>query len=93
MPKRTDKVEVIMPNGTTRMVSESLVEDITKHFGAVLASDKSFRNPPRELLTPPKKVIVPVLDEVLPQVEYPEPPTSTTIPDEEKVVVKRRKRK
>jgi len=91
MPKRTNRVEVIMPNGTTRMVSESLIQDITKHFGAVLASDKTFRNTPKELLSPPKKVIVPVLDEIRPKiepipekvpVEYPGDNVSSTAPIE-----------
>lgn len=101
MPKRTDKVEVILPNGSTRKISESLVEDMTKYFGAVPASDKSFRHPPKELLTALKKVVVPVLDTTEPEkveaakievpAEYPEPPVSTTEP--EKVIKKIRKRK
>jgi len=92
MPKRTDKVEVILPNGSTRKISESLVEDMVKYFGAVPASDKSFRHAPKELLTALKKVIVPVLDatENIPA-EYPEPPVSTTEP--EKVIKKTRNRK
>jgi len=62
MAKRTDKVEVIMPNGTVRFVPEHLLKLMTK-FGGVPASDKTFRQPPRELLTALKKVVVPVLDE------------------------------
>lgn len=104
MPKRTDKVEIILPNGTTRRVSESLVEDMTKHFGAVLASDKSFRKPPKELLTALKKVVVPVLDttEIPDKVEaakievpaeYPEPLANTEAVVEKKVAIRKPRKK
>lgn len=73
---RKGRVEVVLPNGTSVWVPEHLVKDMT-HFGGVLASQRTFRNPPKELLTAPipRKVIIPVIEPVneviTPDAEYP----------------------
>lgn len=62
---RKGRVEVSLPNGTTVWVPEQIVKDMSR-FGGILASQRSFRNPPKELLTAPipRKVVLPVLDKI-----------------------------
>ena len=66
---RKNRVEVFLPNGTSVWVPEMLVKDMTR-VGGVLASQRTFRNPSKELLTAPipRKVVLPVLDNVIPPV-------------------------
>ena len=81
MANKKNRVEVVLPNGNTIWVGEHMLKDLSR-FGAVLATSRSIKTPPKELLNmpAPRKVILPTLTEtkVIEPVEDPYPTSKTT---------------